>query len=139
MDKFFPPRATKRKSTDLPGSIRRSRRRKIVRRCKIYRKEGKSEAWKFLKKTIKEMIKTRKTNYVTMKKQQLTSKDANRSFFWLVISLTGCLLSLIRSLQTDQIPITKARELQLLSPMRCPAKLNTLESPNPWSRGMLNC
>ena len=48
MDAFFPLRTMKKKSTDLPW-INRAIRKRIRRRMAVYRKEGRSELWKFLK------------------------------------------------------------------------------------------
>ena len=49
VDTFFLVCTVRRKSTDLPW-MNRAILRKIGRRKRLYRKEGRSEAWKFLKK-----------------------------------------------------------------------------------------
>ena len=83
MARFFPVRHVRRKSTDLPW-INRAVKKKIRRRKEIYRKEGRSELWKWMKRQTDEMIKDRKKKYMEQKKLQLTAQDANRSFFLLV-------------------------------------------------------
>ena len=83
MESFFPLRTVKKKSTDLPW-INRAVRKRIRRRMEVYRKEGRSELWKYLKKQTDEMIRDRKKCYMDRKKRQLTEEDANRSFFRLV-------------------------------------------------------
>ena len=83
MDVFFPLRTTRRKSTDLPW-INRAIKKRIRRRYKIYKKEGRSPLWKRLKKTTDRMIRERRDIYMNKKKIQLTAEDANRSFFRLV-------------------------------------------------------
>ena len=85
MDKFFPLRKVRKKSTDLPW-INRAITKKIKRRMEIYRKEGKSDLWRWMKKSIDEQISGRKKGYMEEKKKQLTADDANRSFFRLVKS-----------------------------------------------------
>ena len=83
MDKFFPLRTVRRKSSDLPW-INKAIRKRIRRRRRVYRREGRSELWKYLKSITDKMIKDRKRTYMDMKKIQLTATDANRSFFRLV-------------------------------------------------------
>ena len=67
------------RSTDLPW-INKAVSKRIRRRNEIYKKEGRSDLWKYWKKITDEMIKQRKINYMNNKKQQLIEKDANRSF-----------------------------------------------------------
>ena len=83
MDRFFPLRTVKKKSTDLPW-ITKAVKKKIRRRKRIYIKEGFSDAWKRLKKEIDKTLKEKRKEYMDRKKQELTSKDANRNFFRLV-------------------------------------------------------
>ena len=87
LDAFFPMRTVRKKSTDLPW-INKAVRKKIRRRNKIYRKEGRSELWKYLKKLTDDLIKSRKKVYMERKKQQLVEKDAARGFFRLVKSFS---------------------------------------------------
>lgn len=82
MDTFFPLRTVRRKSTDLPWINRAVRKR--IRRMRVYRREGRSDLWKFLKNQTDTMIKERKKKYMDMKKRQLTEINTNRSFFRLV-------------------------------------------------------
>ena len=83
MDAFFPVRTTRRKSTDPPW-LNKAILKKIARRNRIYLKEGKSPLWHYMKKEIEKTIKERKGNFMQLKKEQLTAKDASRSFFRLV-------------------------------------------------------
>ena len=83
IDWVFPVRHVKRKSTDLPW-INRAVKKQIRRRKEVYRKEGRSDLWKMLKRATDELIKKRKKMYMDLKKQQLTASDANQSFFRLV-------------------------------------------------------
>ena len=83
MDTFFPLRTTRRKSTDPPWLSKKILKR-IKRRNAIYVKEGKSPLWHYMKKNLDQEIKDRKAGFMTIKKEQLTAKDANRSFFRLV-------------------------------------------------------
>ena len=85
MDRFFPIRTTRRKSTDLPW-INRAIRKRIRRRNRIYRKEGRSALWKRIKKVTDSMIADRKKVYMDRKKKQLTDPGASREFFKLVKS-----------------------------------------------------
>ena len=85
MDRFFPLRTVRKKSTDLPW-MTKGIKKKIRRRKRIYRKEGFSLVWRRLKKTIDDTLKERKRKYMERKKQELTAEDANRYFFRLVKS-----------------------------------------------------
>ena len=87
MDTFFPVRTTRRKSTNPPW-INKTILKKIKRRNTLYTKEGKTELWHDMKKNIEAMIKDRKKKFMIIKKEQLTAKDANRSFFRLVKSFS---------------------------------------------------
>ena len=158
MDRFFPLRHVKRKSTDLPW-INRAVRKKIRRRKEIYRKEGRSPLWKWWKKITDDLIKKRKMIYMDMKKQQLVAPDANRSFFRLVKffktpekSQTFDIRSLrpgqsdqevadeladyfnrisaeFDPLTQDQVPRTRDRELDPLAPHEVAARLKRFRKP----------
>ena len=80
IDSYFPLITTKRKSTDLPW-INWSIRKKIKARNRLYRLQGRSAAWKRLKKVIEGLIAKRKEKFRIVQVNNLTSKDANRSFF----------------------------------------------------------
>ena len=85
MDTFFPVRTVRRESSDPPWMTRKILKR-IRRRVRIYIKEGRLALWHSMKRTTDELIKASKAKYMTLKKEQLTSSDANRSFFRLVKS-----------------------------------------------------
>ena len=158
MDNFFPMRTTRRKSTDLPW-INRAIKKKIARRRRIYKKEGKSMAWRLLKARIDEMLRERKENYMNKKKQQLTEKDANRSFFRLVKAFStpekpqsfdvrslrpgktseqvaeelavffNRISSEFEPLAPHQIPITKGRKLPEISPHEVSSRIKHFKKP----------
>ena len=158
MDEFFPLRTSRRKSTDLPW-INRAIRRRIRRRKKIYRKEGRSELWKVVKKEVDEMIKKRKKVYMDRKRQQLVDPEANRRFFSLVKSFNSPekpqtfdvrelrpgtpdgdiaeelaryfnkVSSEFEPLSPDQIPITTPRQLPTLSPHEVSARIRHFRKP----------
>ena len=83
MATFFPLRTTRRKSTDPPW-LNKATLKKITRRNRIYAKEGKSPLWHTMKKEVERLVKERKAKFMAVKKEQITAKDANRSFFRLV-------------------------------------------------------
>ena len=81
IDNFFPLITTKRKSTDLPW-INWAIRAKIRARNRLYRLQGRSAAWKRLKKVTDRMIEKRKEKYRIVQIENLTDeRDSNRSFF----------------------------------------------------------
>ena len=108
LDKFFPIRSTRRKSTDLPW-INKAIRKKIRRRKLIYLKEGRSELWKWLKGITDDTIKKRKKGYMDNKKQQ-----ASQSFFRLVKCFNAVEKQQnfdVRSLRPDNFDAETAEEL----------------------------
>ena len=80
MERFFPLITVRRKSTDCPWI--NNRIRKLVRRRKgIYKREGRSEKWRRLKKITDELIGKRKENYLQSQRSVLLVEDARRNFF----------------------------------------------------------
>ena len=158
MDTFFPLRTVKKKSTDPPW-LNRATKKKIRRRNEIYMKEGESELWRWMKKTIDDIIRDRKKGYMEEKKKQLTSEDANRSFFRLVKAFntpekpqTFDVRSLCPGmsdpqvannladffnriseefdpLSPDQIPVAHWRRLEPLSPHEVSARIKRFRKP----------
>lgn len=61
MNAFFPIKTVRKKSTDLPW-INKAIWKRIKRRMRVYRKEGRSELWKWMKSVTDEIIKKRKTH-----------------------------------------------------------------------------
>ena len=82
IDKFFPLKTTRRKTTDLPW-INKSVLKKIDARKRLYWAEGgkRTAAWRDEKKKTDDLIKARKKGYVDTQKEHLLAKDANRNFF----------------------------------------------------------
>ena len=76
----FPLITMRRKSTDLPW-INAGIRRLIRRRKAIYKREGRSAAWKKLKKKTDRFIKFRKGKYEESQKLCLLADDAIRHFW----------------------------------------------------------
>ena len=80
IEHIFPLKTIRRKSTDLPW-INNTIRKRIRRRMKIYRKEGRSELWKWMKKCTDDMIRERRDKYMNNQTEHLLAPDAQRSFF----------------------------------------------------------
>ena len=80
VEKFFPLKTTKRKSTDLPW-INRKIKKRIRRRMKIYKKQGRSALWKKMKKDTDRLIAERREVYMSNQRIHLMAPDAARSFF----------------------------------------------------------
>ena len=81
VDACFPLVTTRKKSTDLPW-ISWAIRKRIARRKRLFKLEGRSAAWKRLKKVTDEMIAKRKEKYRIVQINNLTHpRDSNRSFF----------------------------------------------------------
>ena len=80
VDRFFPLITTRRKSSDPPW-INWKIRRKIAKRRRLYKLEGRSDRWKALKKETDDLIKKRRAVYRSVQLANLTDKDAQRSFF----------------------------------------------------------
>ena len=158
MERFFPLRTVRRKSSDLPW-INKAIKKKIRRRKKVYRKEGRSELWKYLKAATDKLIKDRKRSYMDLKKRQLSEPDANRSFFRLVKAFNtpekpqtfdirtlrpgktdseianeladffNRISSEFDGLTPDQIPITKHRQLEPLMPHEVAGRIKRFRKP----------
>ena len=139
--------------------------KRIERRKKIYRKEGRSDLWKIIKKQTEDMIKERKKVYMDMKKVQLTEKNANRSFFRLVKAFntpekaqtfdvrTFCpgatdqqvaddladyfnqISAEFDPLTPSQIPITHHRQIEILSPHQVSRRIKSFRKPKLMVRG----
>ena len=78
--RFFPLITVRRKTTDLPWV--NSKARRMIRRQKaIFRKEGRSQAWKKLKKALDVLLGKRKKKYEESQKICLLATDAVRNFW----------------------------------------------------------
>ena len=80
MKKCYPVITVKKKSTDDPW-ITEKIRKKIRQRKKIFKKQGRSKAWKKLKKMTTKMIKFRRDQYMERHKILLTSPGASALFY----------------------------------------------------------
>lgn len=80
MDQCYPIVTIKRKSTEDPW-ITDKIRWKIRKRKAIFKKEGRSKAWKKIKKICVRMIKYHREKYLESHKLLLTSPDSASRFF----------------------------------------------------------
>ena len=80
MDTFFPYVTTVRKSTDPPWINARVLKR-IKQRKAVYRREGRSAAWKRLKKVTVTLIARRRRMYMDTQRDVLLQEDSERCFF----------------------------------------------------------
>ena len=71
IDRCFPIKTTRCKSTDLPW-INGLVRHKIMKRKRLYMIEGRSDRWKAMKKAIEELIKKRRDTYRTVQLENFT-------------------------------------------------------------------
>ena len=79
VNRFFPRKITRRKSSDLPW-INTRIRRKIARRKVIFRDEGRSARWRRHKQITDRLIKDRREGYFSVQKVHILAKDASRVF-----------------------------------------------------------
>lgn len=80
LEELFPLITTRRKSSELPW-INQQIRNRIRQRKDDYKKEGRSEHWKRLKKIMEDMLAMRKERYVAVQKDNLIGDDTQRNFF----------------------------------------------------------
>ena len=80
MDLFFPWKKTVRRESEPPW-INNQIRSLVEKRRKIYDREGRSDAWKALKKKTKKVVKRRAREYRSTQKEKLLAKDAARDFY----------------------------------------------------------
>ena len=74
LDRFFPLRTTRCRKSDLPW-VNKALRKKIRRRKRLYKKYGRSVAWKRLRDKIAETLKERKAKYVHGAKEAATYRE----------------------------------------------------------------
>ena len=79
MEACFPLITMKRKASDPPW-INRAFRKKLERRMGIYKREGRSGKWKWLKRVTGQMIEQRISRYVLSQKDALLAKDGDCIF-----------------------------------------------------------
>ena len=81
MDRFFPFKTVRRKSTNPPWMDKKTLGM-IEDRRRLYVEEGgRSELWKEEKKRTREAVKKRKRDYFDKQKDRLLVEDANRNFY----------------------------------------------------------
>ena len=82
LDKFFPKKTTRRKSTDLPWMNRRLKKM-ITNRKRMFWREGgeRTQAWREERDRVDKAIRERKAGYMQNQKDHLLANDANRNFF----------------------------------------------------------
>ena len=117
MTACFPVITTKRKSTDDPWINDRIRKR-IRQRRSVFRREGRSEKWKKLKKKSDKMIKFRREKYLEEHKLIITEPDSSKRFFKNVRAY-GCSekprIWDIRDIRPDLSDIDLATDLSCIS------------------------
>ena len=80
MNACFPMKTTTRRAEDPPWMNARIRKM-IKQRRSIYDREGRSKAWRTLKRKSDRLYKKRARKYMETQKRVLTSGDASRSFY----------------------------------------------------------
>ena len=82
IERSFPLKTMRKKSTDLPWMNRRSRKL-VEQRKRLYWEEGgkRTAVWKQEKRRVDEIILNRKKGYLTTQKEHILANDANRNFF----------------------------------------------------------
>ena len=82
VERCFPLRKTRKKTTDLPW-LSKPIKDQIRKRKGLYMEEGgvRTAAWKEAKKDTDQIIKKRKRGFLDKQKEHLLSEDANRNFY----------------------------------------------------------
>ena len=80
MDKHFPKKTVRRKSSDLPW-LNDTAKKKIKKKKAVYRAEGRSDRWRQLRLDLDTYLDARKTKYLEKQKNRLTDPNASRNFF----------------------------------------------------------
>ena len=70
IERFFPLKTTKRKSTDLPW-VNAAIRKRVKQRRAVYKREGRSATWRRLKRVTDGMLAKRKAKYAIIQKDNL--------------------------------------------------------------------
>ena len=139
--------------------------KKIRQRKAIFKRHGRSKAWKRLKKIINKMIKFRREEYIDRHKILITSPDACRHFFrnvrtynssekpqiWdiksirpnlsdadLAIKLSEYFTTISNEflpLNSSEIPVSFPRELPILRPYQVSERIRRIKKPRSKIRG----
>ena len=80
IDKHFPTKTFKRKSTDLPW-MNDTARKKIRRKRGCFRAEGRSERWWALREDLEEYLERRRLVFLDKERKKMTGPDASRQFY----------------------------------------------------------
>ena len=82
IERFFPLKTTRRRSTDLPWLNRKTLKR-IDRRKRLFWQNGgkRTEAWREEKVRIEDIVRQRKKEYLKTQKGHILADDASRNFF----------------------------------------------------------
>ena len=82
IERFFPLKTTRRKTTDLPW-INKKAQKMIKRRKEVFMQEGgvRTDVWKKERKKVDEYIRARKRGHMDSQKMHLLEDDANRNFY----------------------------------------------------------
>lgn len=161
MERFFPLITVRRKSSDCP-CINTQIRKLIRRRKGIYKREGRSEKWRWLKKVTDELIGKRKEIYIQSQRDVLLVEDARRNFFRNVKAfqsrerprsfdvralfagksdneVVDSLASFFNRISQEfyplepcDIPRTHDRQLRLLEPYQVEGRIRAFKNLNPW-------
>ena len=164
LERCFPLITVRRRSTDPPWFNTRIRKKIKQSRC-IYKREGRSAAWKRLKKTTERMIENRRANYVLSQKDALLAKDGDIIFFKNVKNYRSKerpkpfdvkslfpglsaneaaevlaehfnrISAECEPLQRHEIPVTKPRRLPVLLPYQVAGRIRAFKKPKSMVRG----
>ena len=80
MNRFFPMKTVKRKSTDLPW-INDTARKKIARKRAVFKYHGRSERWKKLRDDLESYLEIRQEKFLQKQRTNMMGPDASRHFF----------------------------------------------------------
>ena len=89
MDRFFPMKTVKRKSTDLPW-INDVARKKIRRKKAVFKYENRSPRWKALRDDLDEYLKKRQEKFLEKQRDKMMGPDSMRHFYKNVNNYKSC-------------------------------------------------
>ena len=79
-ERIFPQVTVMRRSTDPPWYNHRIRK-KIRQKKGIYKREGRSEKWRKIRKAVEDLVEKRRKKYIGSQKDALLASDGDRNFF----------------------------------------------------------
>ena len=80
MDRFFPKKTVRRRSSDLPW-FNNVARKKVKKKRAVFRAEGRSERWKALRDDLDSYMSARKEIFLQKQRDKLAGPDAMKHFF----------------------------------------------------------